>query len=228
MRLLNRFYKWHFFTTKTCLFKYTEYFTTKKGENFQIKNSDIFQISPQNIDSGYSLEPPRRGGSNEYPQSMFFAEIRKLMYTPVNPGFTIKKWGLRGLKLYRHVFLMCRNYVLSWYWRNTPTLKWAAMSGNVPSDICAQRRFLSACVFAQSDQNLHWTHFKYRRMQKVFMRTRKTLMKLRGCVGWSESSLGTHVRGTFTRVAVQFIIVQTKYDISFVSFMLIITTGIFK
>ena len=38
---------------------------------FQIKNSDIFRISAQNIDCGYSLEPPRRGGSNEYPQSMF-------------------------------------------------------------------------------------------------------------------------------------------------------------
>ena len=25
----------------------------------------------------YSLEPPRRGGSNEYPQSMFWAEIWK-------------------------------------------------------------------------------------------------------------------------------------------------------
>ena len=31
----------------------------------------IFLISVQNIDCGYSLEPPRRGGSNEYPQSMF-------------------------------------------------------------------------------------------------------------------------------------------------------------
>ena len=27
----------------------------------------------QNIDCGYSLEPPRRGGSNVYPQSMFRA-----------------------------------------------------------------------------------------------------------------------------------------------------------
>ena len=27
----------------------------------------IFLISAQNIDCGYSLEPPRRGGSNEYP-----------------------------------------------------------------------------------------------------------------------------------------------------------------
>ena len=41
------------------------------NEIFQIKISDIFHISAQNIDCGYSLEPPRRGGSNEYPQSMF-------------------------------------------------------------------------------------------------------------------------------------------------------------
>ena len=37
-----------------------------KTENFHIKNSEIFHISSQNIDCGYSLEPPRRGGSNEY------------------------------------------------------------------------------------------------------------------------------------------------------------------
>ena len=43
-----------------------------ENENFQIKNSDILHISAQNIDCGYSLEPPRRGGSNEYSQSMFF------------------------------------------------------------------------------------------------------------------------------------------------------------
>ena len=35
----------------------------------------IFLISAQTIDCGYSLEPPRRGGSNKYPQSMFCAEI---------------------------------------------------------------------------------------------------------------------------------------------------------
>ena len=64
-------------------------FYNQKRENFQIENSDIFHISAQNIDCGYSLEPPRRGGSNEYPQSMFWVEIRKIMYTPVNPSFTI-------------------------------------------------------------------------------------------------------------------------------------------
>ena len=36
----------------------------------------------------------------------FLAEIRKIMYTPVNPSFTIQKWGLRRSKLYKHVFVM--------------------------------------------------------------------------------------------------------------------------
>ena len=63
--------------------------TPPKTENFELQNSDIFHISAQNIDCGYSLEPPRRGGSNEYPQSMFSVEIRKKMYTPINPSFTL-------------------------------------------------------------------------------------------------------------------------------------------
>ena len=65
-----------------------ENFTTKKGK-FSVKSFDIFHISAQNIDCGYPLEPPRRGGSNEYPQPMSFSKIRKIMYTPVNPSFTI-------------------------------------------------------------------------------------------------------------------------------------------
>ena len=42
-----------------------------KKENFQINSSEIIQIPAQNIDCGYSLEPPCGGGSNECPQSMF-------------------------------------------------------------------------------------------------------------------------------------------------------------
>ena len=38
----------------------------------------IFLILLKNIDCGYSLEPPCQGGSNEYPQSMFWAEIWKI------------------------------------------------------------------------------------------------------------------------------------------------------
>ena len=54
------------FITKTRLFKYIENFTTKKIEYFQIKNPDIFHISVQNIDCGYSLELPLWGSLNEY------------------------------------------------------------------------------------------------------------------------------------------------------------------
>ena len=52
--------------TKTHLFKYIENFISKKGKFSEKKNCDIFCISAQNIDCGYSLEPPLRGGSNEY------------------------------------------------------------------------------------------------------------------------------------------------------------------
>ena len=45
------------FITKTRLFKYIENFTTKNWK-FSDKNSDIFHISAQNIDCGYSLELP--------------------------------------------------------------------------------------------------------------------------------------------------------------------------
>ena len=61
-----------------------------------MKNANIFLISAQNIDCGYSLEPPRRGGSNEYPQFMFLSRNKNIIYTPVNPSFTIWKWGFMG------------------------------------------------------------------------------------------------------------------------------------
>ena len=38
----------------------------------------IFFYFAKNIDCGYSLEPPRRGGSNEYPQSKFWGEMWKI------------------------------------------------------------------------------------------------------------------------------------------------------
>ena len=51
--------------------QYTEIFEVVKNENFQLKIFDICFSFAQNIDCGFTLEPPRRGGSNEYPQSMF-------------------------------------------------------------------------------------------------------------------------------------------------------------
>ena len=66
------------FITKTCLYN-----VDPLKPHFHIVKLGftgvyiIFHISAQNIDCGYSLEPPRRGGSNEYPQSMFLSRHKK-------------------------------------------------------------------------------------------------------------------------------------------------------
>ena len=70
-----------------------------KQENFPIKNSHIFHISSQNIDCGHSLEPPRRGGSNEYPQSMFLIRNKKNKAYPCIPRFYCIKVGFEGVKI---------------------------------------------------------------------------------------------------------------------------------
>ena len=92
--------------------QYTEIFCALKIENFQRKNCDTvflnfaqnidcgYTLEPprrggsnvifaQNIDCGYTLEPPRRGGSNEYPQSMFWSKNKKNRKTLANPSFSI-------------------------------------------------------------------------------------------------------------------------------------------
>ena len=38
----------------------------------------FFLIFAQNMDFEYTLEPPQRGGFNEYPQSMFCEKMRKI------------------------------------------------------------------------------------------------------------------------------------------------------
>ena len=70
-----------------------------KTENFQIKILVFFHISDQNIDCGYSLKPPRRGGSNEYPQSMFLSRNKKNNVYPCKPQFYYIKVGFRGVKI---------------------------------------------------------------------------------------------------------------------------------
>ena len=81
-------------------------FHLQKLKIFRYKNSDIFYMSAQNIDCGYSLELPQRGSSNEYPQSIFLSRDKKIIYTPKNPSFTKWKRGLMGSTLYRYVFVM--------------------------------------------------------------------------------------------------------------------------
>ena len=65
---------------------------------------DIFNMFVQNIDCGYTLEPPRRGGSNKYPQSMFWIKTKKNRYTPAKPSFSLKKVRLNGEYIPRTCF----------------------------------------------------------------------------------------------------------------------------
>ena len=62
---------------KTCPCTKQRFFSGVKIENFQLKILIFFFIFAQNIDCVYTLEPPRRGGSNDYPQSMFWSKNKK-------------------------------------------------------------------------------------------------------------------------------------------------------
>ena len=70
-----------------------------KNKNFQRKMLIFFYISAQNIDCGYPLEPPRRGSSNKYPQSMFLSRNKKNNIYPCKPQFYYIKVGFKGVKI---------------------------------------------------------------------------------------------------------------------------------
>ena len=53
----------------------------------------IFLISAQNIDCGYSLELPRWGNSNEYPQSMFLSRNMKNISVLYLKIFSFWRWN---------------------------------------------------------------------------------------------------------------------------------------
>ena len=95
----DQLHRWQDSIKKTHLFKYIENFTTKKTGKFSDKRSDIFHISAQNIDCGYSLELPHRGSSNEYPQSMFLSRNKKNNAYPCKPQFYYIKVGFKGVKI---------------------------------------------------------------------------------------------------------------------------------
>ena len=79
--------------TKTCLFKLTENYTTKK-KIFLIKISDIFHISAQNMDCGYLLEPPRR-----VPTIYVLSRNKKNNVYLFKPQFYYIKVGFKGVKI---------------------------------------------------------------------------------------------------------------------------------
>ena len=109
-------------------------FYHRKMKIFSLKKIWYFSYFAQNIDCGYSLEPPRWAGSNEYPQSVFLSRNKKNNVYPCKPPFYYIKVGFKGSKIYRHVFLMlilnepCRY----WYQQNvhlTFILKFILTSG---------------------------------------------------------------------------------------------------
>ena len=65
----------------------------------------FFLFLLKNIDCGCSLEPPHRGGSNEYPQAMFWAEIWKnnRLILSESFNFLVVKFSIH---LNRHFFVM--------------------------------------------------------------------------------------------------------------------------
>ena len=98
-----------------------------KNENFQIKNSNIFHIHAQNIDCGYPLELPRRGGSNEYSQFMCLSRNKKNNVYPHKPQFYYIKVGFKGVKIIQacvHDALTVHSLPLVFFWT------WSMFGGN--------------------------------------------------------------------------------------------------
>ena len=70
---------------------------------------------------------------------------------------------------------------------------WSTAWQNQQNDLCAQRRLRSAWASAQSDQSQRCPPEAKLGPNLPTERTAKTLIRLGGCPGWSESSLGTKV-----------------------------------
>ena len=81
-----------FTNTKTCPCNIQRFFSAAKKLKIFMRFLYIyifFLIFAQNIDRGYKLEPPRRGGSNEYHNLCFVSKMRKNRYAPAYPSFTV-------------------------------------------------------------------------------------------------------------------------------------------
>ena len=73
---------------KTPLFEYIENFTAKNWK-FSDKNLWCFSYFCLNIDCGFSLERLTEAVLTSTHTLCFWAELRNIMYNPVNPSFTI-------------------------------------------------------------------------------------------------------------------------------------------
>ena len=81
------------------------------------------------------------------------------------------------------------------YVRNSKNTIWTATWENVPTVICAHWRLIKfSCKFAQSVQTVRCPYAETLHHWPSIMRSVKILISLRGCTGWSKSSLGAHIR----------------------------------
>ena len=76
--------------------------------------------------------------------------------------------------------------------------------------LCAQRRLRSAWASAKSDQSLCCQHEESLGPLLPIEHTAETLIRLGGCLGWAESSLGAHSFCWFCHVAAQIITTWQK------------------
>ena len=105
----------HVRITETCLYIFyplkPHFYTVKLGFTGVYIIFPIFFL--ENIDCRYFLEPPRRGGSNENPQSVLCAEIRTISeffwgFLSVNFQFLEVKFTIY---LNRRAFVMVKVYL---------------------------------------------------------------------------------------------------------------------
>ena len=119
-----------------------------KSENFLIKNLIFFLYFCSKYRLWYSLEPPRRGGSNEYPQSMCSSQKkkkkRKLMYIPVNLQFCYIKVALRDNSFTHSLFIVETRW---WKCRSQWAIKiWLRPRRKVSSSVRKMCGFTSSCT----------------------------------------------------------------------------------
>ena len=143
--------------TKTRLFKYSENFTTTK---WKLSDEKFWWFSYicLNIDCGYLLEPPQRGGSNEYPQSMFLSRNKKINVYPCKPQFYCIKVGFKGSKLCRRVFVM-KGKMSIYHCRETKSmvanhLCLRHIIGSVVGwDLCSENRYFHFALYCIPIEN---------------------------------------------------------------------------
>ena len=98
---------------------------------------------------------------------------------------------IKAVKHSRTIF-SCKYLVLHYFGEFIAVSKKQDISRDMtkpPKWLCAQRRLRSAWASAQSDQSLRCAPHWVAKDPSFFMRTEKTLIRLGGCPGRSESSL---------------------------------------